>query len=327
MKALITGAAGFIGGYLVKHSIEAGSSVLGIDIREPESEFLGTSFEQCDVRDFARLSELVSKFRPDYVFHLAAQSYPTVSLIRPLETMETNVGGTVNLFESLRLSGIFPVVVVACSSAEYGQVATEDLPVQEDHAPRPLHPYGVSKVAQDLLAAQYFTNYSLPAIRIRIFKTSGPGKLGDVCSDLAKRAVEIEMRMRTPIMEAGNLTTRRTIVDVRDLVPALWLSAEYCKPSEVYNVGGEDAYSVQELIETIRELSKLDFEVEQRPDLMRTHDEPVVAGDNAKFRSRCGWTPRIPITTTLRDTLDWWRVRLAGAAPSGSTQEATRVRN
>lgn len=327
MKVLVTGAAGFIGGYLVKHCVESGSSALGIDVREPEAEFAGGSFERCDVRDFALLSELVSKFRPDCIFHLAAQSYPTVSLTRPLETMETNAGGTVNLFESLRLAGIFPVVVVACSSAGYGPVAAEDLPVREDHALRPLHPYGVSKVAQDLLAAQYFANYSIPAIRIRIFKTSGPGKLGDVCSDLAKRAVEIEMGVRPPIMEAGNLTTRRTIVDVRDLVPALCQSAKSCKPGEVYNVGGEDAYSVQELIETIRELSKLDFEVEQRPDLMRTHDEAVVAGDNAKFRNCCDWTPTIPITTTLRDTLDWWRVRLAGAVPSSVRQKALRARN
>jgi len=322
MKVLITGAAGFIGGFLVKHCIEAGSSVLGIDIREPEVGFASASFEQCDVRDFARLSELFSTFRPKCVFHLAAQSYPTVSLTSPLETMDTNAGGTISLFECLRRSELMPIVVVACSSAEYGPVAAEDLPVHEEHALRPLHPYGVSKVAQDLLAAQYFSNYSVPAIRIRIFKTSGPGKIGDVCSDLAKRAVEIKMGIRPPIMEVGNLTTKRTIVDVRDLVSALWLSVQHCESGGVYNVGGENVYSVQELIETIRALSMLDFEVEQRPELMRACEEAVVAGDNSKFRSCCEWTPKISITTTLRDILDWWKTRLAGAMPSVSTQEA-----
>lgn len=325
MKVLVTGAAGFIGGFLVKRCVEAGSAVLGLDVREPEGGFAGASFEVCDVRDSVRLLELVSKFRPERLFHLAAQSFPTVSLIRPLETMEANAGGTISLFECLRLSGSMPIVVVACSSAEYGPVEDADLPVREDHALLPLHPYGVSKVAQDLLAAQYFANYAVPAIRIRIFKTTGPGKQGDVCSDLAKRAVEIEMGTRPPIMEIGNLTTRRTIVDVRDLVEALWLSADRCKAGEVYNVGGDDAHSVQELVEMMRELANLEFTVEQRPNLMRRCDEAVVAGDNTKFRNCCEWMPEIPITTTLRDMLEWWRARLDGGVPPDARQEKARV--
>jgi GDP-4-dehydro-6-deoxy-D-mannose reductase len=325
MNVLITGSAGFIGGFLVKHCLEAGSAVQGIDICEPESEWVGASFERCDIRDRARLLELISAFRPECVFHLAAQSYPTVSLDRPLETMDTNVGGTVNLFECLRTLGIKPIVVVACSSAEYGPVAAEDLPVREDHALRPLHPYGVSKVAQDLLAAQYFENFAIPAIRIRIFKTSGPGKLGDVCSDLAKRVVEIEAGIRPAIMEVGNLATRRTIVDVRDLVQALWLSAQHCRPGEVYNVGADDIYSVQDLIEFMRAQSTSRFDVEQRTELMRLCDEAIVAGDNAKFRNCCSWTPRIRITTTLSEIVDWWRNRLPGAAVPRPQQATAKV--
>jgi GDP-4-dehydro-6-deoxy-D-mannose reductase len=327
MKVLITGSAGFIGGFLVKQCLEAGSAVQGIDICEPESDWAGASFERCDIRDFGRLLELISGFRPELIFHLAAQSYPTVSLARPRETMDINAGGTINLFECLCTLGIKPIVIVACSSAEYGRVADEDLPVREDHALRPLHPYGVSKVAQDLLAAQYFENFSIPAIRIRIFKTSGPGKLGDVCSDLAKRTVEIEMGIRPPTMEVGNLTTRRTIVDVRDLVQALWLAAEHCKPGEVYNVGGDDIYSVQELIEFIRAQSTSHFDIEQRPELMRLCDEAIVAGDNTKFRNCCSWTPKIRITTTLSETVDWWRNRLAGSAPPREQQATARVWN
>src|SRR5437016_3487194 len=174
MKVMITGAAGFIGGFLAKHCIDAGSQVLGIDIGEPQGRWAANEFELCDVRDSTRLSDLISKFRPQRIFHLAAQSHPVVSLERPLETLETNVGGTVTMFESLRFTGMKPVVVVACSSAEYGPVAEQDLPVKESHALSPLHPYGISKVAQDLLAAQYFANYSVPTIRIRIVKTTGP---------------------------------------------------------------------------------------------------------------------------------------------------------
>jgi nucleoside-diphosphate-sugar epimerase len=307
--------------------MDAGSSVFGIDIREPGDRWAGRDFECCDVRDFARMSELMSTFRPDCIFHLAAQSYPTVSWSHPRETMDTNAGGTINLFECLRASGMKPVVVVACSSAEYGPVATKDLPVQETHALSPLHPYGVSKVTQDLLAAQYFANYSIPAIRIRIFKTTGPGKLGDVCSDLTKRAVEIEMGMRPPLLAVGNIENRRTIVDVRDLVQALWLSAEHCRAGEVYNLGGDDSYSVGEIIEAIRAQLTLNFDVDQRPELMRTCDERIIAGDNAKFRSCCTWTPKIRLEATLRDMLEWWRVQLAVPAQPQPQQEMARVHN
>jgi len=210
MKVMITGAAGFIGGFLAKHCTDAGARVLGIDIAETQDRRATGEFELCDVRNSARLSSLISKFRPQRIFHLAAQSQPVVSLKRPLETIDTNVGGTVSLFESLRTTGVMPVVVVACSSAEYGPVTECNSPVQEDHPLNPLHPYGVSKVAQDLLAAQYFANYAIPAIRIRIFKTTGPGKLDEVCSDLTKRAVEIELGIRPPLMPVGSLTNRRS---------------------------------------------------------------------------------------------------------------------
>jgi GDP-4-dehydro-6-deoxy-D-mannose reductase len=325
MKAMITGAAGFIGGFLAKHCTDAGSQVLGIDIVEPQDGWSAGEFKLCDVRNSARVSELISKFRPQRIFHLAAQSQPVVSLKRPLETIDTNVGGTVSLFESLRTTGVMPVVVVACSSAEYGPVAECDLPIQEDHLLNPLHPYGVSKVAQDLLAAQYFANYAIPTIRIRIFKTTGPGKLDEVCSDLTKRAVEIELGIRPPSMPVGNLENRRSIVDVRDLVQALWSSADHCKFGEVYNLGGDDVYSVQEVIEAIRSQVIFRFEVEQRGELMRSCDESVTAGDNAKFRSRCSWEPRIRVATTLHDMLEWWRVQLAGVAAPGSRQGVARV--
>jgi GDP-4-dehydro-6-deoxy-D-mannose reductase len=325
MKVMITGAAGFIGGYLGKHCLEAGSSVLGLDIRDPETARVGVDFERCDVRDSAQLTKLIAAFRPHRIFHLAAQSYPTVSLERPLETMDINAGGTINLFEGLHAMGVMATVVVACSSAEYGPVASEDLPVREDHALRPLHPYGVSKVAQDLLAAQYFANYAIPSIRIRIFNTTGPGKLGDVCSDLTRRAVEIETGIRPPVLMVGNTTNRRAIIDVRDFVRALWLSAEHADAGEVYNIGADQTYSIQEIIDAIRLQVAVPFHVEQQAALVRACDEPVIAGSNAKFRRCCTWAPEIPLTTTLRDMLDWWRARLSPAAMSaGPASSATQ---
>jgi len=309
MNIMISGAAGFIGGVLSGYCASAGCSVLGLDVKDPESGTLSGAFEQCDVRDAERLGTLISQFRPDRIFHLAAQSYPTVSLSRPLETMDVNASGTINVFECVRAAGIAPVVVVACSSAEYGPVAAADLPVKEEHPLRPLHPYGVSKVAQDLLAAQYFANYAIPCVRIRIFNTTGAGKVGDVCSDLTMRAVEIEKQRRPGRLKVGNLTSRRAILDVRDLVRALWLSAERCEPGEVYNVGGNQVYSVSEIIEAIAAHATTAFEVEQETALMRSCDEPVIAGDTTKFRRLTGWKQEIDLMMTVREMLDWWRAQ------------------
>lgn len=325
MNVMITGAAGFIGGFLAKHCTENGCSVLGLGLGEPGDAWLGGAFECCDIRDAARLSQIVSTFRPDRIFHLAAQSYPTVSLLQPRETIDINVAGTVNLFECVRSAGIVPVVVVACSSAEYGPVASQDLPVRETHPLRPLHPYGVSKVAQDLLAAQYFTNYAIPSLRIRIFNTTGPSKTGDVCSDLTKRAVEIELGIRPPSLPVGNLTSRRAIIDVRDMVRALWLAAGYCAAGEVYNVGGNAIYSVQELIDAIQGYVTVPFHIEQDPALMRGNDEPVIAGDITKFQRCTGWNPEIGLAKTLQDMLAWWSERLSKTPNSQDAQKANAL--
>jgi GDP-4-dehydro-6-deoxy-D-mannose reductase len=321
MKIMITGAAGFIGGFLAKKGVEADCTVLGIGLSEPEATWAGSLFERCDVRDASRLSHVVSTFKPDRIFHMAAQSYPTVSLEKPLETIESNVGGTVNLFEAVRKLEMPPVVIVACSSAEYGPVAAADLPVREEHPLRPLHPYGVSKVGQDLLTAQYYANYKLPCVRIRIFNTTGPGKLGDVCSDFAHRAVEIELGTRTPTMMVGNLT-KRAIVDVRDLVRGLWMSADHCQFGDVYNLGATRIYPIQEVIDSIRAKTNVPFSIESDPALVRGCDELVIAGDITKFQQRTGWAPEVSLETTLQDMLDWWRKKLSVKEPSRTVTTA-----
>ena len=319
MNVLITGAGGFMGAYLAKLAASQGHSVLGIDKNDPAEALAGT-FERCDVRDTARVYETIAAFQPQRIFHLAAQSYPTVSMIHPLDTMQINAGGTINVFEGVRAAGINPVVVVACSSAQYGNVAAEDLPVREDHALRPLHPYGVSKVAQDLLASQYFANYGIPTVRIRIFNTTGPGKRDDVCSDFTKRAVEIELGIRRTPMMVGNLTTRRAIIDVRDMVRSLWLAAEHGTYGEVYNVGASSIYSGQELVDAIRPHIKVPFTLEQDPALLRTCDERVIAGDASKFQRCSGWKPEINLSQTISDMVEWWRNHLAPAAASGESE-------
>lgn len=320
MNVLITGAGGFIGGYLSRYCSDAGCSVLGLDIREPEEAAFEGTFDRCDVRDTGRVSSIVASFRPDRIYHLAAQSYPTVSMDRPLETMQANVGGTINVIEAVRAAQIDPVVVVACSSAEYGIVAAENLPVREDHALKPLHPYGVSKVAQDLLSFQYFVNYGLRTVRIRIFNTTGPGKIGDVCSDFTRRAVEVELGIRQSPIAVGNLTSRRAIIDARDMVRGLWLAGEHCSYGDVYNVGSTNIYSGAELIEAIRANINVQFDVREDPALMRICDEPVIAGDTAKFQRCSGWKPEYTLSQTIRDMVEWWRNRLRSTGEKASTQ-------
>lgn len=312
MKVLITGAGGFMGPHLARLCSGEGCSVLGLDLQDPEDNAWEGTFERCDVRDAARVSEIIAAFRPQQIYHLAAQSFPTVSMLCPFDTMQINAGGTINVFEAVRAAGINPVVVVACSSAEYGMVDAADLPVREDHALRPLHPYGVSKVAQDLLASQYYANYGIPTVRIRIFNTTGPGKKGDVCSDFTKRAVEIDLGIRSSPMVVGNLRTRRAIIDVRDMVRGLWLAAERGVHGEVYNVGSSHIYSGAELIEAIRNHIASPFTLQEDPMLLRKCDEPVIAGDVTKFRRCTGWGAKIDLTQTVRDMLDWWRNRLSG---------------
>ena len=326
MNVLITGAGGFIGGYLAKYAVSGGHSVLGVDVSEPDAGMCAGIFEHCDVRDAGRISEIIEAFRPQRIFHLAAQSYPTVSVIHPLDTMQINAGGTINVFESVRTVGINPVVVVACSSAEYGIVAAEDLPVREEHALRPLHPYGVSKVAQDLLAAQYFANYAMPTVRVRIFNTTGPGKRDDVCSDFTKRAVEIELGIHRGPMIVGKLTTRRAIIDVRDMVRGLWLAAEQGEYGDVYNVGSTDIYSGQELVDAIRPHIKATITLVQDPALLRACDERVIAGNITKFQRRSGWKPEIKLTQTIEDMVEWWKSQLAPMVACGEPESPLRRR-
>ena len=315
-----------MGPFLRDHCLQAGSAVLGLDICEPCEPWTSGVFERCDVRDYDHFHGRISEFRPDRIFHLAAQSYPTVSLEKPRETVESNLCGTINLYESLRSLGMKPMVVVACSSAEYGLVEAQNIPVKETHPLHPLHPYGVSKVGQDLIASQYFVNYAIPTVRIRIFNTTGPGKLGDVCSDLTKRAIELELGINQRYLKVGNLTSRRAIGDVRDLIRGLWVSAERAELGEVYNVGADRVYSVQEIVDAIRAKLNVSFEIEQDPQLMRPSDEPVIAGDTSKFRRQCKWAPEIDLDTTLNDMLKWWRQKLGSSMLASKGDRGVRVR-
>jgi nucleoside-diphosphate-sugar epimerase len=265
---------------------------------------------ELDVRDRAAVLAMVARERPATVYHLAAQSLPTVSWRDPWETMRTNVEGTVNVFEAVRAiraqhDGSYdPMIVVACSSAQYGASLTpENVPIAEDTPPLPLHPYGVSKVAQDLLAFQYWQNDRIRSIRARIFNTTGPRKRADVVSDFAARVARIERHGGT--LRVGNLETRRAILDVRDLVSALILLAEHGAPGEAYNICADRASRIGDLVPLFERLAGIALTVESDPTLFRPSDEPVILGSNRKLKERTGWQPTVELVETLRAVLEY----------------------
>lgn len=322
MRVMVTGAGGMVGSHLVEHMYQKGHDVLGTyykpttDIREisPEIQMI-----ECDVRYATAVEIIMQKFKPDQIYHLAAQSYPTVSWDRPYETIDTNINGTIAIFESIKVvrnmmdSDYDPIVVVACSSAEYGQTLNEleesEIYVKENAELKPLHPYGVSKVGQDLISYQYFMNDHIRCIRARIFNSTGVRKVNDVTSDFTKRAVEAE-RTGKYILRVGNLDTKRAIMDQRDLIAALVLLAEKGIPGEVYNISSEHIYQMKDIVTMIEKQIGHTFDIRIDKELLRPTDERVIVGDITKLKKDTGWVQQIGMEQTVADMLDYWRQHL-----------------
>lgn len=311
MRVLITGMTGFIGSHLAEFLLKRDYEIFGTvwdkkELSNIEAISDKVTVLDCDVRDKTRVFEIIKDTMPDRIYHLAAQSFPTVSWDDPVTTLDTNVLGTTHVFETIRDIGLDTVVLVACSSAEYGFVSEDEVPVSEDHMLLPLHPYGVSKVAQDLLAYQYFKNFQIKTVRARLFNTTGPRKTNDVCSDFTSKVVEIEKNRKNELL-VGNLEPKRDISDVEDVVNALWLLSEKGEMGEVYNVCSSRAYRIKDILDKVVELSQNDINVKVDPDKLRPTDEPIIMGDNTKIREACGWVPKVTIDETLGKMLDFWR--------------------
>ncbi len=309
MNILVTGAGGFMGSHLVEmlfpqHNVLGTYYLPTVDIAEINPSI---PIRELDVRKREDVKHLMATFKPDVIYHLAAQSYPTVSWKDPKYTFDTNILGTVNIFESLRELDLNPVVLVAGSSAAYGYVTQEEVPVKESKTLQPLHPYGISKVAQEQLSYQYFQNYGLKGIAVRIFNTTGPRKMNDVCSDFTKQAVMIEKGLQKEPMRVGNLKTRRAITDVRDILNAFILATAKGKPGETYNLSGSKAYLINDILNLTKSIVGRDFQVYQDPALMRPTDEPIIYGDSSKFSTQTGWRQTITIEKTLKDMVEYWR--------------------
>jgi GDP-4-dehydro-6-deoxy-D-mannose reductase len=254
--------------------------------------------------------DVLDEVRPERIFHLAAQSFVMTSWTAPTESLTTNILGQLHIFEAVKKLHIMPRIQLACSSEEYGLVLEDELPIRETNPLRPLSPYAVSKVGQDLLGYQYFMSYKIPIIRTRGFNHEGPRRGAVfVCSDFAKQIADIERGRRPPVIRVGNLEARRDFTDVRDVVRAYWLSLERGVPGEVYNICSGKAWTIREMLDLLLGMTDAKVKIEQDPARMRPSDVPVLLGDASKFRKATGWEPTIPFDQTLRDLLDYWRRR------------------
>jgi len=307
--AFVTGAEGFIGSHMIRFlaskqwNVIAGYRLAGSD---SFPKLPNVCFEQCDLRNGQRVQQIFQRYEPTHVFHLGAQSLPTVSWADPVGTFESNIMGSLHVFEAIRHQKRKPIVVSACSSAEYGNVPPSAIPVKEEQPLHPLHPYGISKVCLDLLAREYFLDYQVPAVNIRLFNTTGPGKTNDAPSDFVRQLIRIKKGQQKPVLEVGNLAPRRAFLDVKDTVRGFYLAAMKGRRGETYNLCAANTHEVSELLRFAIDLSGLKVEVQPVARLMRPSDERIIFGRTKKIRKDTGWKPLLSIQQTLTSMLEYW---------------------
>ncbi|MAT09331.1 MAG: GDP-mannose 4,6-dehydratase [Chloroflexi bacterium] len=317
MRVLITGITGFVGSHLAEYLLneQSGHEVYGIKRwRSPRNNISNiedkvTLFDG-DLNDLSSLITIFDQVKPEIVFHLAAQSFVSSSYTAPADTINTNVVGTSNLLEAIRITKIDPVIHVCSSSEVYGQVDKSQIPINESTDLNPVSPYAVSKVGEDMLAYMYHQAYELKTIRSRMFTHSGPRR-GEVFVDsfFALQLARIEQGQQKPVLKTGNLDSVRTFCDVRDTVKAYWMLVDKCDPGEVYNIGGNRTMTIKDMLDLLLNMSsvKNDVKVEQDPKLIRPADVTLQIPDSSKFVQATGWEPSISYEQTLQDMLDYWR--------------------
>ena len=321
MRILITGITGFVGSHLAEYALARGAEVFGSVRWRSKTELIEgfrdrVTLIESDLRDILSVRTVIEQARPDYIIHLAAQSFVHASWQTPTETFYTNVVSQMNLFEAMRQLGSAARFLVIGSSEEYGLVEPDELPIRETNPLRPLSPYAVSKVAQDLMGWQYFKSYGMHILRSRAFNHTGPRR-GDAFSEsnFAKQIAEVEAGLREPVVQVGDLKPTRDFSDVRDIVRGYWLLLERGTPGEVYNLCSGLEWSIERLLNFLIERSTVPhIEIRQDPTRLRPSDVPVLRGSRQKVESALGWRTTIPFEQTLTDLLEYWRRRI-GSRP------------
>lgn len=314
MRLLITGATGFAGHHLCALAREHGAEVHALvrpDRRDPAPP--GVTAHPADLRDPEAVGAVLEAAAPDRLVHLAGASSVGQSFREPLPTWDVNLGGTLGVLEALRRHAREVPALLVTSGEVYGRVDLADLPVTEATPMRPLSPYGASKAAADIAAGQYHDTEGLPIIRVRAFNHVGPGQDPRfVLPNVARQIALAEHRGEDAVeVHVGNLETRRDFTDVRDMVRAYWLLLEHGHPGAAYLACSGRSRPVRELIEGLAPHARIPVTFVSDPDLRRSGEQPDLYGSPERLAADTGWAPRIPLETTLADTLDWWRARVA----------------
>lgn len=317
MKVLITGADGFVGkhlaAYLAKHThIEACGTTFGNPDEFPAIAKKNlSSLHQIDIRDEEATKKLIQEIEPHGIIHLAAQTHVPTAFKSPWETLETNIRGSLNIFEALRRLNMNDTRVVMISSSEiYGVVQPEDLPITEKQLPNPGNPYSVSKATQELLARQYYLAHQLNIVNARAFNHIGPGQDSRFAlPNFASQIAGIERGEAEPVLYVGNLEAARDFTDVRDIVRAYYQLLMNGQAGKTYNVCRGKSHVLRDLVDKLIKLATVEIEIRIEVDRLRPLDVPELVGDASQIFNDTNWKAEIPIDTTLEDILNDWRAR------------------
>ncbi|MDO4891781.1 MAG: GDP-mannose 4,6-dehydratase [Eubacteriales bacterium] len=307
MKAMIIGAAGFVGSYL-SEAIRTLMSceVVATKLAHEKTDIPDAEIIDLDILDQDSVYEVLAKEKPDYIFHLAAQSSVALSWKNPKLTVDVNIIGALNLLDAIRRLDYSPRVLIVGSGEEYGRVA--EVPIEESCALNPGNIYAVTKACQNMLSTLYSKAYGLNLIMTRSFNHIGPKQIPQfVVADFCSQVAKIEKGLQEPVIRVGNLSAKRDFTDVRDVVSAYCSLIQHGKPGETYNVGSGHAIAVEDILREILSQSSANIKVEIDPAKLRPVDVPIIEPDTKKIFNDTGWTSSIPLKQTISDTLDYWR--------------------
>ncbi len=318
MKILITGITGFVGSHLADFCLERGHQIFGFrryhlsNLRNVHHIAQDVEWVDCDMMDSKSVLKRIEQIKPDAIFHMASQSFVSPSWDHPNLYMDANYKMTVNLMEVCLQSNINPRIHIPGSGEEYGEIFDHELPITDTTVLRPVNPYAVTKIAQDLIAYVYFRSYGLNIIRTRSFNHEGPRR--DKVFGIpwyAYQIARIENGVQEPTIKVGHVDDKRNFTHVKDIVRAYWLAVEKCTPGELYIVGTDKEahiHTFREALEMLIEMSTesgISYEID--PQYVRPTQVPRLICDHSKFTDATNWEAEIDFETILKETLDYWR--------------------
>jgi len=312
MKAMIIGAAGFVGPYLAEAVRKnMGCDVVATKLPHESVEIPCARIINLNILDPDQLSQILASERPDYIFHLAAQSSVALSWKKPELTVDINIKGAIHLLDTIRTLDYKPKVLMIGSGEEYGHIEAGAVPIRETAALHPGNVYAVTKACQNMMATIYAEAYGLDTVLTRSFNHIGPKQLPQfVVADFCSQVVRVEKGLQEPVIRVGNLSARRDFTDVRDVVRAYTMLIQKGRRGETYNVGSGHAVEIREILDLIIAKSTAKIRVEVDPAKLRPVDVPVIEADTTKIFRDTGWKPEISISQTIDETLGYWRNQL-----------------